>query len=127
MEHEAKAGNQIGGHTLLKHVGKDKAWLQARLAREPRLEMVTSFHNREMAEWAISQVMQQKAVEIRAWAQASNGAKRLPLAGETGRAAGHGLVRETGQMIEPSKVQMFLRKEQYNGMPYYLITAYLIK
>lgn len=80
-----------------------------------------------MAEWAVSQVMQQQTATIRAWAQAANGANRLPLVGETGRIVGHGMVRETGQMIELSKVRMFLRKEPYNGMPYYIITAYLIK
>ncbi|WP_233805694.1 RNase A-like domain-containing protein [Paraburkholderia sp. HP33-1] len=127
MRHEAKDGSGIGGHTIRKHVGINRAWLQARLAREPRREMVSSFPNLETAERAISQVMQQNVATIRVWAQASNGSKRLSLIGETGHTVGYGLVRETGQMIELSKVQMFLRKEQYNDMPFYIITAYLIK
>ena len=94
--HEAKMLGGIGGHTLEKHVGKDRAWLQARLARETELAIVTSFRNQEMAEWAISQVMQQNAARIGAWAQASNGTNRLPLVGETGRIVGYGLVRRTG-------------------------------
>jgi Bacterial CdiA-CT RNAse A domain len=127
VDHEARDGSRIGGHTIDKHVGKDKAWLQARLARETELAMVTSFRNLAMAEWAISQVMQQNASTIRAWAQASNGANRLPLVGDTGRNVGYGLVRKTGEMIELGKVRMFLQRQQYNGMPYYIITAYLIK
>jgi hypothetical protein len=125
--HEAKNGSRIGGHTLLNHVGKDKAWLQARLAREAHLPMVSSFHTRKMAEWAISEILQKNAVRIRVWTQAGNSADRLPLAGETGRNVGCGLIRKTGQMIELGKVQMFLKKKRYNGMPYYIVTAYLIK
>jgi hypothetical protein len=89
--------------------------------------MVSSFHTRKMAEWAISEILQKNAVRIRVWTQAGNSADRLPLAGETGRNVGCGLIRKTGQMIELGKVQMFLKKKRYNGMPYYIVTAYLIK
>ncbi|SMG53101.1 RNase A-like domain-containing protein [Paraburkholderia susongensis] len=125
--HEAKAGSGIGGHTLEKHVGKDKAWLQARLAREPRREMVSSFFDRQAAEWAISGIMQKRASDIQAWTRPGNASRTLQLVGETGRTVGYGLVRETGKMIELSKVEMFLRKERYNGMPYYVVTAFLVK
>ncbi|MGF6972331.1 hypothetical protein QFZ94_000758 [Paraburkholderia sp. JPY465] len=42
-EHEAKTLNGIGGHTLLKHVGKDEAWLRQRLIDEPWIPAATSF------------------------------------------------------------------------------------
>ncbi|MCC8395761.1 hypothetical protein LJ656_24560 [Paraburkholderia sp. MMS20-SJTR3] len=125
--HEAKAGGRIGGHTLEKHVGKDRAWLQARLARETSPRMVTSFFNQEIAERAISEVMQTHASKIKVWAQSGSGPQRLPLSWDTGRFVGHGLDRKTGQLIKLSKVQMFLVKKRYNGMPYYIITAYLAK
>lgn len=69
MDHEAKALNPTpGGHTLLKHVAKDEAWLRDRLKREPARDIVSSFTNLEQAERAISETMHANAAKIRAWA-----------------------------------------------------------
>ncbi|MGS1056666.1 RNase A-like domain-containing protein [Burkholderia glumae] len=126
--HEAKASDaRLGEHTIERHVGKSEAWLRDRLAREPKLEIASSFRNMNAAEWAISEVLQKHSARVSAWAQSTSGSNRLQLVGETGRNVGYGLIRETGKMIELSKSQVFLKKEFYNGMPYYIITAYLIK
>ncbi|QJP74175.1 RNase A-like domain-containing protein [Burkholderia glumae] len=126
--HEAKASNaRLGGHTIERHVGKSEAWLRDRLAREPKLEIASSFRNINAAEWTISEVLQKHSARVSAWAQSTSGSNRLQLVGETGRNVGYGLIRETGKMIELSKFQVFLKKEFYNGMPYYIITACLIK
>jgi hypothetical protein len=68
--HEAKALNpKLGGHTILKHVEKDEAWLRTRLEREPMRKVVSSFRSLEQAERAISEALQSDAARIRAWAQ----------------------------------------------------------
>ena len=123
--HEAKAGSAIGGHTLRKHVGKSEAWLRERLVREPKRTFVSSFASRQAAEEAISKVMQDNTVRIAGWAKSSHGTARLELIGEAAKGSGYGISRDTGKLIEMNKVQVFLRREPYNGMPYYIITAYL--
>ncbi|MGF6657915.1 hypothetical protein OKW34_008505 [Paraburkholderia youngii] len=62
--HEAKAGSRIGGHTLLKHVGRTEAQLRERLVNEPQRKVVSSFTNRGTAELAISEVMSSNAIRL---------------------------------------------------------------
>ncbi|MBB5507206.1 hypothetical protein HDG35_003480 [Paraburkholderia sp. JPY681] len=66
--HEAKAGSRLGGHTLLKHVGRTEAQLSERLLKEPWRDRVSSFANIAAAEWAISETMRANAIAIRSWA-----------------------------------------------------------
>jgi hypothetical protein len=68
--HEAKTLRGIGGHTILKHVGRTEAQLRERLAREPRREIVSTFYNLSTAEWAISETMQANIIKIKSWTQA---------------------------------------------------------
>jgi Bacterial CdiA-CT RNAse A domain len=42
------------------------------------------------------------------------------------RTAGNGVVRATGKLVNMSKVQVILKLGTYNGMPYYVLTAYLV-
>ncbi|WP_157874721.1 RNase A-like domain-containing protein [Paraburkholderia atlantica] len=77
MEHEARTLNGTGGHTLLKHVGKDEAWLRQRLKDEPWIPAATSFKDQRTAERAISEVMMADADRIRLWARSTG--MRAPL------------------------------------------------
>jgi len=43
VQHEAQAGSRLGGHTILKHVGKTEAALRARLAAERDIRAASSF------------------------------------------------------------------------------------
>jgi len=85
---------------------------------------VSSFANREAAEQAVSRVMQLKAIHIAAWEKSTGGAARLELIGDAGWDAGYGISRNTGKLIKMRTVQMFLKREEYNDMPYSIITAY---
>ncbi|MCC8395497.1 hypothetical protein LJ656_23195 [Paraburkholderia sp. MMS20-SJTR3] len=124
--HEAKAAQpNLGGHTLRKHVGKDEAWLRARLKREPKRDVVSSFTNLHAAEHAISETLRANAALIEAWAQTAN--RRTPkrvikvVSGDIG----YGLTRKTGKLTPMNEVVVTLKYETYNGMPYYILTAFL--
>ncbi|MGF6932217.1 hypothetical protein OKW41_001356 [Paraburkholderia sp. UCT70] len=76
--HEAKAINpRLGGHTILKHVEKDEAWLRERLEREPQKRVASSFHSLQVAELAISDVMNSNTLKIQSWVQSPR--NRIPL------------------------------------------------
>jgi hypothetical protein len=67
MDHEAKAGSLIGGHTIAKHVGRTEAQLRARLAAESRIDVASSFADIRVAETSISKVMQLNSSRVKAW------------------------------------------------------------
>ncbi|MGF6656028.1 hypothetical protein OKW34_006618 [Paraburkholderia youngii] len=125
IKHEAKLGSRIGGHTVEKHVGRTEAQLRERLTREPKRQTVSSFTNIESAEWAISEVMRVDALRIKRWAQSSRRAKPLELEKDVGRTVGYGISRKTDSLTGMSVVHLVLKYETYNGMPYYVLTAYL--
>lgn len=122
-EHEAQAGSRVGGHTILKHVGKTEAELRARLAAELRVPAASTFTNLRVAEESISKVLQVESATIKAWAQGAN-PRRLELTRDLGKAIGMGVVRRTNQLVKMSKVRVVLKFETYNGMPYYILTAF---
>ncbi|MGF6922349.1 RNase A-like domain-containing protein [Paraburkholderia sp. 40] len=124
--HEAKAGSRIGGHTLLKHVGRTEAQLRERLRLEPEKKVVSSFVNLEEAEWAISETMRANALQIHAWTKAAPN-RVLTLRKDVARKVGYALVRKTDRLVDSSKVEVVLKYGAYNGMPYYILTAMLDK
>jgi hypothetical protein len=126
IEHEALAGSKLGGHTIAKHVGRTEQQLRARLVAEPARDIVSTFTNLRVAEDCISKLMRVNAATIKAWAQAGNKSMPLELVGDAGKVAGFGVVRLSGQVVKLSKVRLVLKFKSYNGMPYYVLTAYLI-
>ncbi|MBB5457580.1 RNase A-like domain-containing protein [Paraburkholderia sp. Cpub6] len=123
MMHEAKAGSGIGGHTLLKHVGRTEAQLSERLLKEPWRDRVSSFANIAAAEWAISETMQANAIALKSWVASPS--RDLALKKDVGKNVGYTLFKKSEKLISSSKVTVILRHQAYNGMPYYILTAYL--
>jgi hypothetical protein len=123
MQHEAMPGSRIGGHTIAKHVGRSEAELWARLAAEPRIKVASSFESLSVAEDAISMVMRSNTSRVKVWA-ASN-ASQMCLIQDVGSKVGYGVIRSTGEFVPLSKVKLFLRRGVHNGMPYFILTAYL--
>ncbi|NML30450.1 RNase A-like domain-containing protein [Paraburkholderia antibiotica] len=124
--HEAKAVQpRLGGHTLLKHVGKDEAWLRDRLRREPERHVVSSFTDVQQAERAISETLQANAARIRDWTRSPNRRVTLTVTKVVSGNIGHGVTRATGKLTAMNKVFVSLKYETYNGMPYYILTAFI--
>jgi hypothetical protein len=124
--HEAKALEpRPGGHVLLKHVGKDEAWLRDRLRREPKRKVVSSFAGIEQAERAISETLHSDVVRIRTWTRISPRNSTLEVSKVVAGDVGYGIRRETGKLTRMNKVIVVLKNETYNGMPYYILSAYV--
>ncbi|KAB0633351.1 RNase A-like domain-containing protein [Burkholderia latens] len=127
IRHEAMAANpRLGGHTIAKHVGKSEAYLRARLKNEPSKDFVSSFFSLVDAESAVSSVMQKNTARIVAWTQSASKAP-LVLNENVGRSVGYGLSRNNEIVRELSRVQIVLKLQSYNGMPFYIVTSYLTK
>jgi hypothetical protein len=119
-------GSRLGGHTLLEHVGKSQADLQARLASRAgrHLQRASSFTNLRLAETAVSKVLRANSVAIRQWAAQANPRAKQEFVADIGRAVGHVLVRSSGKLVPATRAKVVLKMEIYNGMPYYVLTAF---
>lgn len=130
MRHEAVSeASRIGGHTIRKHVGWTEAQLRQRLAETASMrrppQMISTFDDLAMAERTISRGLQAHKVAIQSWAR-SGARTNLPLEYSAGREVGFGIERASGQVQRLSRIKIVLKKETYNGMPYYILTAYPI-
>jgi hypothetical protein len=126
IQHETQAGSNLGGHTILKHVGKTETELRARLAAQPGIEAASSFASLDRAERLISSGLRANASRIRLWAQSAGAHKppNLVLIYDAGSFVGQTVVRTTGQLQQVSRLRIVLKLQTYNNMPYYILTAY---
>ncbi len=129
-QHEAQVGSRLGGHTIAKHVGKDEAFLRQRIAetaatRRPP-QAISSFSNLRIAEEQISRALRANQARIVQWSKTAAPGTTLqpPLVFDAGRIIGHGVIRSSGQLQHMSKMRIVLKKEGYNGMTHYILTAF---
>ncbi|MDP9837057.1 hypothetical protein J2T09_001809 [Neorhizobium huautlense] len=130
LRHEAtNQASRLGGHTIARHVGRTEAQLRQRLvdtaaSRRP-MAMVSTFDDLAIAERSITRGLQVHKNAIRSWAQ-SGANTNLVLDFPFGREVGFGIARASGQVQRLSKIKIVLKRETYNGMPHYILTAYPI-
>ncbi|MES5097460.1 RNase A-like domain-containing protein [Agrobacterium sp. BA1120] len=130
MQHEAQAGTRLGGHTIARHVGKDEAFLRQRIAqtatgRAPP-PAISSFTGLRVAEEQISRALKVNQVRILQWSKTAPTGATLqpPIVFDAGRIVGHGVIRSSGQLQQMSKLRVVIKKESYNGMTHYILTAF---
>jgi len=123
--HEATVHGGIGGHAIAKHVGKTRDYLEARLRNEPKLQAASTFNSIQNAEQAINGVMRSRAEDILIWAKTAPKNDVLRLTATTADDVGVVLIRGASELVKGRKLIVLLKKERYNGMQYYLLTAYL--
>ncbi|SIT26455.1 RNase A-like domain-containing protein [Achromobacter sp. MFA1 R4] len=123
--HEASVFGARGGHTIAQHVGKSTAYLEARLAANPYLQKTSTFHSVQDAEAAINTVLRLRADKVASWAESAQAGSTLPLIGPTVGDIGVVLIRGASQLMQGRIVKVVLKKQPFNGMPYFVLTAYL--
>ncbi|CAG2156759.1 hypothetical protein LMG19282_05302 [Cupriavidus campinensis] len=123
MEFEAKSLKGPGGHTIMKHVAQTEAQLRARLVREPDRRSASTFFNLPTAEAAISEMLSAYHARILGWS--STNKQILTLEKRFARPVGKVLSRQTGKVNEGRNVTVVLKNEEYNGMPFFILTAYV--
>jgi Bacterial CdiA-CT RNAse A domain len=122
-ESEAVAGSRVGGHTILKHIGKSEAELRARLVAETRIPAASTFKSLEIAERILYKAVQANKSVIKVWAK-SNPTRNLVIVFDNGSEVGQGVVRATGALTRMNKVQLVFKFQVFNGKPYYILTSY---
>ncbi|MDF0607089.1 hypothetical protein HZU77_015795 [Neisseriaceae bacterium TC5R-5] len=68
--------------------------------------------------------MMKNASRIEAWAKSSP-LRDLDITENFGKILGHGVIRSSGKLVPMNKAIIILKCKKYNGMPYFILTAYL--
>jgi hypothetical protein len=90
---------------------------------ERGIPVASTFKDLQSAETLISKVLSNNAAAVKTWAQSAN-ARPLAIEMKFARSVGSGVVRATGKLTALSKVRVVLKLQSYNGMPYYILTAF---
>lgn len=124
--HESLSGRAPGGHTLERHIGKTPDELLARLAKRPALGEASSFRTTREAEQLISKVLSDNHNQIGMWV------KHLPPGMNAKMELGRIFAHQTGIMVSRGttkvtacyKVRVVIRFQQWQGKPYFVLTAF---
>lgn len=115
-----------GGHTKLKHVGKDISYLTTRFASK-KVQISSTFYDLERAEMAVSQALQRNRLKILMYSKAKFLLRHEQYTFDTQleKAVGWGITRQNpSKAITMSKITTTIRYTEYNHMPYYIVTAF---
>ncbi|QND52569.1 hypothetical protein HB779_12145 [Phyllobacterium sp. 628] len=127
-QHEAAAGSRLGGHTIDLHVGKTEGFLRQRIidtaTRRNAPAAISSFTDFATAETHISRALQVNKQIIANWATTASPGAKMVLNFNAGTTVGRGVVRATGQYVPMSGMRVVLKKETYNGLTHFILTAY---
>ena len=126
-KHAAK--NSIGGHTLKFHIEKSLAQLQRRLRRTVSTEAMSTFSNLEVAEQAVGAVLSSHKLRIQMASKVPFLLKkrRLVLEMDFNGAVGWGIKRGAPDVpVQMSRVRVVVEFNEFNHMPFYIVTSFPI-
>ena len=124
LEHEAEAGARVGGHTILKHVGKTEAELRARLAAEPNTRTASTFKTLAIAERTLYQAVKANRSAIEGWAIRARPGDKQAFFYTAKDVVGYTLNRAHPTWQEARRIRFVLKMESYKGKLYYILTAF---
>ncbi|WNU99480.1 RNase A-like domain-containing protein [Enterobacter sp. DTU_2021_1002640_1_SI_PRY_ASU_LCPMC_013] len=124
IKHESVTGLKPGGHTLANHVGKTDSELLARFEKNKRLVMSSTFKDLNVAENVISRAVYLNRANIKSLLGGGKIGGRLTINYPAGQEVGYGFTRGSTQRISMRGVRIVIELQEYNGKPYYILTAF---
>lgn len=121
--------DSIGGHTKKLHLDKDIPALQKRLKRFKNTDAMSTFTNLELAEWAVGQVLRTNRLKVQLASKVPFILKRrrLVMVMELNSSIGWGVKRVAPDVpVSMSRVRVVVEFNEFNNMPFYVLTAYPI-
>lgn len=115
-----------GGHTIFKHVGKSLEYLQKRFASK-RVHVASTFFDLAIAEKAVSEALHRNRAMIMILSKAKFLLKhnQYTFHVNLNRVVGWGVTRlAKNDVLEMSRVTITIRFQEYNYMPYFIVTAF---
>lgn len=113
---------QLGGHTLARHVGRTDAELQERLQREPNISAASTWTDRDAAETTVAEALHADRGRIDRWLDRGARRSNLALHFDAARVIGRSLQRGASQAVDCTRAVIVLRADGPNS--FYVLTAY---
>ena len=115
---------QLGGHTLARHVGRTDRELADRLAREAGVANASSFVDRATAEQVVGATLERERDRIASWMRRNKENLALDYPGDEGRRIGQVFRRGEVRSRPASAARVVLRKR---GARYFVLTSYPVE
>jgi hypothetical protein len=119
--YDLQRDEQLGGHTLRKHVGRSDAELRERLEQEPRISAASTWSNRDLAEQTVAAALRDQAARIAEWQARGERRANLALYYQADREIGRSLERGASETV-PCRAAVLVLKA--NGDGFYVLTTY---
>ncbi len=124
IEHESPTGLKPGGHTLAKHVGLSEQELRERLENNKTISRASTFYNQEVAEQVISEALKANRIHLENWAKYVPPTVSAPIEYISSTSIGFGVTKGSKYVEKLYKVRVVLKYSEYNGKPFYILTAF---
>jgi hypothetical protein len=119
--YDLQRDEQLGGHTLRKHVGRSDAELWERLAQEPHISAASTWSNRDLAEQTVAAALRDQAARIAEWQARGERRANLALYYQADREIGRSLERGASETV-PCRAAVLVLKASGDG--FYVLTTY---
>lgn len=119
--YDLQRDEQLGGHTLRKHVGRSDEELRERLEQEPHISAASTWTNTELAEQTVAAALRDQAGRIAQWQARGERRSNLALHYDAGREIGRSLERGASQTVPCTAAAIVLKA---NGEGFYVLTTY---
>jgi hypothetical protein len=118
------AAEELGGHTIARHVGLTDDDLRERLRREPGIAAASTYPDRETAERVVDAALRQSSRRIEAWIARAGSRPNLVLdfRGESSKPVGRSLRRGDARVRACPDAVVVLRWHASGS--YYVLTSY---
>jgi toxin YxiD len=120
--HDLSADEEMGGHTLQRHIGRTDDELRERLERERHISAASTYTDRATAEHVIAEAIRQNQDRIQRWLQRSGEHPNLVLDYHSDQQIGRVLNRGESHSIPCSNAVVILKWAGPNR--YYVLTSY---
>jgi hypothetical protein len=121
--HDLSADEEIGGHTLQRHVGKSDAELRARLEREPQISSASTYSDRATAEDVVASALQSNPRGLSAWRARSGRRPNFALHYHANRVIGRSLRRGRAESVACDRAVIVLRWDDRRSRDF-VLTSY---
>jgi Bacterial CdiA-CT RNAse A domain len=122
QQYDLTRDEELGGHTLERHIGRSDAELAERLRRERNISAASTWIDRQTAEITIAQALRAERGRIESWMRRGMPRANLALHYDAGHVIGRSLRRGNTQPVDCTRAVFVLRATGPNS--FYVLTAY---
>jgi Bacterial CdiA-CT RNAse A domain len=120
--HDLSADEEMGGHTLQRHIGRTDVELSERLERERHISAASTYTDRATAEHVIATAIRQNQDRLQRWLERPGGHSNLVLDYQSDQQVGRVLNRGESHSVPCSNAVVVLKWTGPNR--YYVLTTY---